>query len=107
MEHGFDIVAVRVQHERCVITRVVRPLAGRTVVGAAVVECGPIKSLDRGTVLGLERQVMTAGKRAQRRFAVRARDEQFVGPEIGIARAANLDLIPSGSVPTFGHELKQ
>ena len=47
MKYSLEVVSVRVEHERAVVVRMVlRPQAGRAVVGAAGVERGAVERVD-------------------------------------------------------------
>ena len=55
--HGFDVVAVRVEHERCKVARVVAPLTRATVIATSSGQCGRVKADDLIARLGLEGEV--------------------------------------------------
>jgi hypothetical protein len=60
--HGFDVVAVGVEHEGAVVMRVVvRPQPGRTVVGTAGGQRCGMEGIDRGAVGRRPAQVAAAG----------------------------------------------
>src|SRR5262252_5962481 len=88
MADGLDVVAIRVEHEGAVVVRmVVPPQAGRAIVLSACRERGAIEGVDRGAVLGNERDVNLAlrplaGGEPEIRLAIIA--------ETDIARAAAL-----------------
>src|SRR6478736_1687498 len=61
MADGFDIVAVRIEHERPVVMRViVRPQSGLAVVAASGRQRGSVERVDIGPGLRRERDVETA-----------------------------------------------
>ncbi len=67
MEDGFDVVRVRVEHERCVVAGVVlRALTGRAVVGIAGLGREPVKGCDCLLVVDAECQVDVFGRFAAR-----------------------------------------
>jgi hypothetical protein len=88
VEHRLDVVAVGVQQEGGIIARMIRTLSRRAVVLAAGRTPGLVEGLDHGPVLRLKGQMMPARQLAGRRLAVSGGDEQFVGPEITVALAA-------------------
>ena len=81
MVHGLDIVAVRIEQKSRIVAGMVRPLARRAVVAAAIGEPGLIKRIDRRPILSLEREVVAAGELSAGRLAVGAGDKQLVRPE--------------------------
>ena len=68
MEDGLDVVAVRIQDKRGVVTGVVVALPRGAVVLAAVLQGGFVERVDRTPVLRLKRQVV-----APRQLALRGR----------------------------------
>lgn len=89
MEYRFDVVAVRIQHERAVVAGMIRAQPGRTIVTTTVGQGRRVERIDHGAVACLECQVMAASEFTLRRLAVNAGHEQFVGPEESVARAAH------------------
>ena len=79
---GFDVIAIGVEHESRVVTRMVGPLARRAVVAAAGGERRAVKAVHDRTVPRLECQVDPTGELALRLLAALAGDEQLVKPEI-------------------------
>ncbi|KAG1385318.1 hypothetical protein G6F45_013963 [Rhizopus arrhizus] len=66
--------------------------SGRAVVLAAMGQRRLVKRVDHRLVLRLERQMVAPRQLALRRLAVRGGHEQFIGPEIAVARAAHRHL---------------
>jgi hypothetical protein len=79
VEDGLDVVAVRIEHEGRVVTRVVGALARRAVVAPAGVEGGAVEGLHNVGPGSLERQVDT------RHRAIGAIDVELVGVEVVFA----------------------
>ena len=85
VEHGFDVVPVRIEDERGVVAGVVRPLSGCTVVPTARCERSLVKAAYGLAIGSLEREVETGRGRTV------ARDEQLVGGEPAVALARELE----------------
>src|SRR5699024_5484480 len=58
VKYSFDIVAIRIQHKRCVVAGVVTPLAWRAVIPSTMGQCSFIERIHHSAVLRLECYVM-------------------------------------------------
>ena len=64
MENGFNVVAIRIEHESGVIARVIRPLSRCAVVLAAACQRGLVKAIYHGAVARLEGKMVAPGEYA-------------------------------------------
>jgi hypothetical protein len=96
VEHGFDIVAIGVDHEGGVIAGVVVALAGGAIVFAASSDGGPMEGFHHGAIPGLEGEVDVAGEDIAGRFI----DEQLVDLHPILARGGhrNAEDIENGRI---------
>ena len=80
--HRFDVRSVGIQHDRRVVPRVIRPLAGRAVVTPAGCERGRVEAIDGLAIGRLEREVEPRGRRTvvARRRARRPRTSRRLHP---------------------------
>src|ERR1700752_2105102 len=100
-EDGLDVVSVRVEDERGVVrAAVLGANAGRTVVGAAVLDRRCVPALHAAVVRGLEcdvrtrRDAVSAGfrpDRVQREVVARAAPEQAAGVAFELTLAQQLE----------------
>ena len=81
MVDDLDVVAVGVQDEGSVVTRMVGALAGRTVVPSTCRQGGRVKAIDRRPIGSLEGEVKASGQLALAGARLARRDEELVAPE--------------------------
>jgi hypothetical protein len=78
VKYRFDIVSVGIQYKRSVVPKVVRPLAGRTVVATSGTEGSLVERDDRFTIGSLKGEVNP------RNLFVRLVYEQLVNVEVAV-----------------------
>jgi hypothetical protein len=100
MEDGFDVVASRIQQERCVVAGMVLADTWGTVVATTMLEARFVEGIHRGAVVGLEGQVMSASQLALGCSTLWCRDKELIGPEIigCVARHWNIEHCKYGSI---------
>ena len=123
VKHRLDVRAVRIEDVSAVVTRVIRPFAGRAVITASGGDGRFVESIHGLTVGCLEREVQPPGDGAV------VADEEFVGREPALAFSreaqterrerpgveplacldvayAQMDVVEKPAGMRFGHELE-
>jgi len=70
MKHGFDVVAVGVDQECCIVARVIRALAWLTIAHPAGLQPRAMKAVDHFTIGSLKCQMHAASQLALRSSAL-------------------------------------
>src|SRR6187402_2570313 len=92
MEYRLDVVAVGIDQEGGVISRVIGALTRIAIGNAAGLDTGLKDLLHHLTAARLKRQMDSTGQMSLCGAALLSRNEQLIGPKIIGTRAANRDL---------------
>ena len=87
MVHGFDIIAIGVEHECRIVSGVIGSFAGRAIITSAMGQRRAVEGIHRRAILGLEGQMVSSRQRTQCRRAFRRGHDEFISPEIAVRRA--------------------
>ena len=89
MVDSLDVVAVRIEEEGGVIPGVVRPFPWGSVVDSPMSKANLMERIHGRAILRLESEMVPPGQRSLRGDAIRAGNEQLIGPEISVGSSSN------------------